>query len=411
MVVRPKLMLITGCLLAMFSLVGSPQGAAQQNAKQNAEKNSDRIRRIPSENNKDFPAAIRVHAETFGHTTQILPKNNSETTPSQCQSVLSRLAQILKDVDSDKTHVVQLNAYVTDVKAREVFEAAIRNWFGDTLPAVTWVATPLPVEQAQVGLDAVFISKQSSDQRLLSQKTGTPDENPNGTADSSLLPAGDVVYVSGQAEPGDLVEGTKETLLSLERTLQFLELDKQHVVQIKCFLTPMSDVAIVNQELAKFFGDSAVPPVSHVEWISGSREIEIELVAWAPAAESEKSVSYATPPGMRSSPVYSRLARIHGQDRIYVSGLFAQEVGSGAEQVLNIYQSLESTLKKAGSDLKHLAKATYYVSAADSSSQLNKLRPNYYDPERPPAASKSMMKKMAAEKMTIHIDMIAAPNR
>ncbi len=407
MVVRPKLMLIAGCLLAMFSLVGSPQGYAQQNAA----KNSDQIRRIPSENNKDFPAAIRVHAESFGHTAQILPENNSEAIAAQCQSVLSRLGQILKDVDSDKTHVVQLNAYVTDVEARKVFEAEIRNWFGDTLPAVTWVATPLPVEQAQVGLDAVFVSKQRTSERLLSQKTGSADENPNGTADASLLPAGDVVYVSGQAEPGDLVEGTKETLLSLERTLQFLELDKQHVVQIKCFITPMSDVAIVNQELAKFFGDSAVPPVSHVEWISGSRAIEIELVAWAPAAESEKSVSYATPPEMRSSPVYSRVARIHGQDRIYISGLFASKAGSGEEQVLDIYQSLESTLNKAGSDLKHLAKATYYVSAADSSDQLNKLRPNYYDPERPPAASKSMMQKMAAEKMSIHIDMIAAPNR
>ncbi len=367
------------------------------------------IWRVPSEAHQGFPAAVRVSAQTFGHTTQLLPESNADSVAAQSKSVLSRLGGILKQTDSEKSSVIQLNAYVTSFDARTVFEAELKDWFGRTRPAITWVATPLPNAQANVGLDAVFVSNQQTSKLLLSSPSESTNENPNGSSETSLLPPGDVVYLSGQATSGELAEASHGTLQSLEKTLHLLELKKEHIVQIKCFMKPMTEVATVNQEIASFFGDSPIPPVSHVEWTSGSRAIEIELVAWAPASKSEESVSYATPPGTRSSPVYSRVARIHGQDRIYISGIFAANSGSGEEQVLSIYETLQSALKLAGSDLNHLAKATYYVSAADSSDQLNKLRPNYYDPKRPPAASKAMMKTMAAKNRSIHIEMIAAP--
>ena len=107
--------------------------------------------------------------------------------------------------------------------------------------------------------------------------------------------------------------------------------------------------------------------------------------------------------------MFSRVARIHGDRRIYVSGLYSTVDGNGEIQTRDIFRSLGEILTKSGSDMRHLAKATYYVSDDDASAQLNAIRPSIYDPQRPPAASKAVVKDVAAERRGIVIDMIAAP--
>ncbi len=77
----------------------------------------------------------------------------------------------------------------------------------------------------------------------------------------------------------------------------------------------------------------------------------------------------------------------------------------------SIFSQLDTILTQSGSDLRRLAKATYYVSDDDPSAQLNKLRPEFYDPERPPAASKAMVRGVGHPDRGITIDMIAAPTR
>jgi len=57
----------------------------------------------------------------------------------------------------------------------------------------------------------------------------------------------------------------------------------------------------------------------------------------------------------------------------------------------------------------NLAKATYYVSTDATSKALNVLRPNYYDPKRPPAASKALVPGVGREGRTLTLDMIAVP--
>ena len=57
----------------------------------------------------------------------------------------------------------------------------------------------------------------------------------------------------------------------------------------------------------------------------------------------------------------------------------------------SILEVLGKRLEAAGSDLRHLVKATYYVTDEDASRALNELRPKFYDPARPPAASKAAM--------------------
>src|SRR5262245_21239072 len=99
---------------------------------------------------------------------------------------------------------------------------------------------------------------------------------------------------------------------------------------------------------------------------------------------------------MTASPIYSRVARHNHGKTVYVSGLYGMTGKDAAGEVEEIFTTLGGVLKKAGSDFRHLAKATYYVSTDDASRKLNELRPKYYDPKRPPAASKAMVPGVGA---------------
>lgn len=366
------------------------------------------LERFPSTTVAGTSVAVRVRNASLAHTTQLFPESvDDKDAAAQCSSLLGQLQQILRSVGASRNDIVKLNVYVRDSKVRSQFLKELSPWSPDAQPAVAFVATPLPDKNAAVALDAIFVMKRANQTALpyLVPDKGRGTKNPQRLC---VLPPGDAVYVSGQAAAGELAAATAETLNGLLKTITALKLDKRHIVQIKTFMKPMTEVDVVDREIAKFFDDDAVPPVSHVEWISGSRPIEIELVAWAPSQKSADTVSYFTPEWMKSSPVFSRVARIHGNDRVYVSGLEATSPGDGQHEVRSVFQSLQTALSAAGSDIRHLAKATYYVSDADSSSQLNALRPTIYDPARPPAASKAMVADVGSAERTISIDMIAA---
>ena len=203
---------------------------------------------------------------------------------------------------------------------------------------------------------------------------------------------------------------TRATLASLQKTLEGLGASRASIVSVKAFMHPMADAAVMTEEVATFFGGERVPPVVLVDWIS-SLPIEIEVVASTGAAPSDDPgpLEFITPPGMTASPVFCRVVRSTSRQTIYISGLFGRGGTSGQEQVQTIFGDLQRILAEAGSDLRHLAKATYYVSDDNASQQLNALRPQYYDPARPPAASKAAVHGTGRSGTSVTVDMIAVP--
>ncbi|MFM9961867.1 MAG: RidA family protein, partial [Planctomycetaceae bacterium] len=224
------------------------------------------------------------------------------------------------------------------------------------------------------------------------------------------LPRGPRVYVSGQAEKGaSLAEATAKTMQSLGTTLTHLGCEKRDVVQVKSFLTPMSDVAAAEKAIAEFFAPQPAPPCVFVEWQS-TLPIEIELIAAARTKpESKASLEFITPPGMTSSPVFCRVVRVNDPRTIFVSGLFAKDATDGTGQVTQVFEQLQGILEASGSDLRHLVKGTYYVSDNDVSTRFTELRPKFYDPVRPPAASKAQVFGVGQSRRTLTLDMIAVP--
>jgi enamine deaminase RidA (YjgF/YER057c/UK114 family) len=281
---------------------------------------------------------------------------------------------------------VKINGYVRHAADESALRAAVVKRFRPP-PAFTCVVTAFPESAANFAVDAVA---------------------PTARTGVGVLPAGGVAYISGQAEKGmDLREATRKTMESLGATLKFLGADWPQTVQVKAFMQPMTEATAVREEIAKFFTNGQMPPVVLVEWIGGAVPIEIELVAAAPNAA--EAIEFLTPPAMKASPVFCRVVRLTGGPRIYTSGFSAQ--GDAAAQVKDVFEQLKAALDAAGSDLKHLAKATYYVATDDVSKALSDLRPNYYDPQRPPAASKAMVPQTGSGPSTFTMDMIAVPAR
>jgi enamine deaminase RidA (YjgF/YER057c/UK114 family) len=347
-------------------------------------------------------AAVVLDESALVHTGQIFPPRTPRTAAAgkQLTALLDRLASDLKAFHSSIDRVVKLNIHIArpaDLPA--IHKTLAARFAGKHKPAVcVSVGTPA-VPGALVSLDAVAASQ------------GTPTQVELTTAADaafSVMPAGPVYYVAGQAENGKtLAEATRKTLESLKTTLAHYKREPRHVAQIKAFVSDMSKVAGARAEVEKLFGEGKVPPVVLVEWTMKT-PIEIELIVSAEAAAKKEkdAIAYLTPPKMTPSPVYSRVARINHGRRIYTSGIYGCGK-DGEAQVKDFFDRLSTILKATKSDLKHLAKATYLVETDDASQQLNALRPKYYDPNRPPSASKAAIAATGKKGCGLIVDMIA----
>ncbi|HSH96063.1 MAG TPA: RidA family protein [Roseimicrobium sp.] len=344
-------------------------------------------------------SAVVVDVAPLLHTTQLLPGKVTANATQQAEEVFARLQLILKSVNSTPADVVKLNIGLTAPETvPAVWSVLARRFPTNAQPAVAFFVGALPAPGALVAIDAVAVARKVA--------TGS---------DFSILPAGGAVYVSGQAEKGTLAEATQKTLAGLRATIRQLGIDRNQIIQLKAFLQPMSDVAVVMAEMKTFFADQKLdlPPVVFVEW-SGSAPVEIELIATMEGSISSvgspEPVEYITPSGLKASPVYSRVVRVNVGRRVYVSGLYASSPGlSAADQVNDTFTTLQSLMKQAGGDLRHLVKATYYVSDEEISKKLNELRPAWFaGPNRPPAASKAAIRGTGIEGRHLAMDIIAA---
>jgi enamine deaminase RidA (YjgF/YER057c/UK114 family) len=365
-------------------------------------------------------AAVLVGKTPLAHTGQILPWQAdgnlvAEDQPAkQVRQVLANLEKALKAGGSGFEHLVRLHVCVARAEIVPEVQRQFRSRFPESVrPAVTWVVGSLPHPQALVAIDAVAAAPTLSAQGVTHH---TADGLPRGGrgADVSILPTGRTVYISGQAERAETLAGaTRGTLASLAKTLEHMELDLSHVVQLKCFLKPMSDVAAVDREIAEFFKGRTVPATVHVEWTM-SLPIEIELIAWAPddkAPQAQGDITFLTPPGMRASPIYARVVVIRHDRSLYTAGLYGSSGSEAEAEVRQIFGRLGKLLDQAGSDFRHLVKATYYVANDAVSGKLNEVRPDFYDPARPPAASKAGVQGVGDARRHITVDMIAIPKR
>jgi enamine deaminase RidA (YjgF/YER057c/UK114 family) len=359
--------------------------------------------------------AVVVDDTPLVHTAQLLPLNQSGelvakgNITEQTSKVLGNLRMVLNANKSELQQVVKLNVYLARAEdLPSVQKVLAETIVGPLKPASCFVIGVLSNPDALVAMDAVAIAglpepgiKPISKPALYEQR---------GIRSAATLPAGSKVYVSGMADTNDLPVATRRTLEKLASAIDHLGIDRKDIVQLKAFLQPMSEAWVVTKAIADFF-DGNAPPTVLVEWISPppNPPIEIELIAAAKqdAGKEMNSVSFLTPPGTTSTKVFSRVVRINHGQLIYFSGLHGRMPNDPGAQIKDIFRSIEGLLATKDSDMEHLVKATYYVSDDEASNKLNEIRPEYFKPESPPAASKAKVRSTGFADKSIMIDMIA----
>jgi enamine deaminase RidA (YjgF/YER057c/UK114 family) len=351
--------------------------------------------------------AVIVKNLPLAHTSQIFSLDKGGAFifrgdfQKQIGQIFDNLSKVLKVADSGLGQIVKLNIYLKNSSSiSEVQEEISRRFKPGKFPAVSYVTGDLSHPDALISIDAIAVSSYSSDKFVKYFNSGF--------AQVSILPAGPVVYVSGQAAKGNLAEATLNTLKQLEETLKFLGLEKRDIVQIKSFINPIADLSIVHNIMDEFFKGGTIPPLVNVEWLSKDPLIEIELIASSKKGSTipPEQIEFITPEGMVNSPVYSKVSRINYGSKVFVSGLYGKTQDGVKSELSDLFNVLDTIMKKSGSDMRHLVKATYYVSNDAHSAALNEIRPDYYDPKRPPAASKALVKDVGSSKAGVGIDMI-----
>ncbi len=346
---------------------------------------------LPVETAMGFAKAQAVPAGTqLLHTGQVFP-SVAGALDDQVRDCIKALAKMTGGLDQ----IVRLHGVI----APEVTEAdlmkSLQSCFPDDAkrPVLTLVRSSIEKSGRLVGFDAVARAV----------------DGYQASGNSAVLPSGGRIDIAGQAEKADetLPKATTATLESLERTLEFLGSDRSRIVQLKAFYQPAPDGAMRVRQAVKEFFEGLAPPLVLVEW-NMSLPIEIEAVA-AIGPDSQKGLNYRTPPGMTTSPVYSRTAIVQGRfDTIYTSGLFAPEGTPFPDQAKPVFDQLREILDQTGSDMRHLTKATYYVSHPEANKSLDLIRPTLYDPARPPAASKAgVLGVIPGKGQGLVLDMIA----
>lgn len=371
------------------------------------------LRAIEPDPARGRSAAVIVERGALVHTAMMYPVDaagavqGGADAKTQATRVLDSLATALRAAGTDLDRLVRLHVYVADASVTPAVDAVLAaRLTGQAPPALTVVESRMPRAGVLVAMDAVAATAPGATTPTRLTVEGVP-ATAGRAAHVSRQPAGPFVIVSGRAAPGDFVTAVRDTMKQLRGDLHTVGLAFDHAVHLKAFLTDMTRAAELEQVVASMF-DGVAPPIVVTEWRGGSLPTEIELIATAPgAAMAGQRVAFVEPIMSR----YSRVARIFAGRPVFVSGL----VGASADprvQVREIFAELRRVVTLAGSDLRHVAKATYYVADTGADQEINTVRPTLYDADRPPAASKISVQGTGRPGTGTAIDAIAvAPER
>lgn len=371
------------------------------------------VRYFPLDAPEGCSQAVIVQGLPLVHTRQLLPLDaegklvGEGSAEQQVTQVLENLKAVLEASGSGLDKLVRLGVYADSPATVDLLRKQLAARIDPAArPAISAVVSPLPRAGALVAIDAVAVA--GSETNTVARTRCNAVAGDDACADAAVMPPGPVVYLSGQPSKLPVAEAATESLAALLGIAEQLRLQPQQVVQLKVFVQPIAAADQVMEQIRRAFPDQLVPPVCFVEWIA-SAPVEIEMVVSLPPAlaGSSKAVEYYTPPGVKPSPTFSRAALVYAPRQIYISGLTAAAPGDGPSQVRDVFEQFKKILDETGSDLRHLVKATYYVSDNDAATALDKLRPEYYDPARPPAASKVTVHGVGHADRTLSMDMIA----
>lgn len=252
------------------------------------------------------------------------------------------------------------------------------------LPVLTVVLVGgLPLEGAQVVFESTAVAKK--------------EVNPHGLA-----------FISGQVDTSDnpldpVQPFATKALNDLRAAVSAAGATPKDVLRVTCFLSSLEDLPAV-----RLMFDREYP------W-AARNYVQAQRVPARAIAECEAVARLSAPPagplemrhsgGGTPSPHYSQIALV-GAPLLVFTGMQASYGFQDADARL-AFERLEKTLEQAGSSLKHAAFTSYYPLSASLAQQVRKVRADFIDPKRPPAATMLPFESLPAMDAGFAADVIA----
>jgi enamine deaminase RidA (YjgF/YER057c/UK114 family) len=371
-----------------------------------------RLRALGGDPAGGMAAAVVVEEGALVHTALLYSEDRDgqlqggNDARAQAGRVLANLELALSGAATSLDNLVRLHIYVANPSVTPAIDSLLAERFGgrNRRPAVTFVETAMPQPGVLVAMDAIAATAwdRPAGEAARIVVSGLSQSTPRASH-VAIQPASPFVIVSGRAARGEFEPAVRETMAQLRGDLQTAGLTFDHVVQVKSFLGDMVRARRLQEIVAESFGGDRVPPQVVTEWRQDVVPVEIELIATAPFdGHARPRVEHFEPIAGR----FSRVARANAGRPVFLSGLYGAPADPTA-QVDDMFAALQRILQQAGSDVRHLVKATYYVSDADADARINAIRPSVFDPKGPPAASKLAVRGTGRPGKGSTFDMIA----
>ena len=199
---------------------------------------------------------------------------------------------------------------------------------------------------------------------------------------------GKTLYISGKGDykpNAEFPEKVENCLGEIRKTLQSAGLDMKHVVKSFVYLEDPEKYAEMNKYYAKFFPED--PPARTtlgVAQVPGPSRLEITCIAYTDLAEKKRIGD--PPPGFPYSP------GILAGDTLYVSGK-GDTISPGVhpatyeEQVRQCMKNVETTLKQAGIDFRHVVMSHVFLDKYENLEMTNKVYKEFFEEGNEPACS------------------------
>ncbi len=405
-IMNKRSLLMAALTLAACLIVPTGSPAAEEKAEPT-------LQYVPLDAPAGLSQAVIVPRMPLVHTRQLFAMDaegklvGAGSADEQIDQVLDNLEVVLKDSGSGMDKLVRVNVYAMSTKIVAAFREHLAKRLDPSVrPVMTSILTPMPYRGALVAVDAVAGAADSGADVALKRCPGVAGDDK--CADAAILPPGGIAYLSGMPSACELtVLPATKSMTGLMEILKELKLTPRDVVQIKVFVNPITSAEEILREVQAFFPDQPTPPIVFAEWLA-SLPVEIEMIARLPLDDKPaEGVEYYDPPIYRPSNTFSRVALMRADRQIYLSGLYASKPSRGQSQADLLFGQLAEILAKTGSDMRHLVKATYYVSDDDAARWVDRTRPKVFDETRPPAASKLMVHGVGESERTMTVDMVA----
>ncbi len=364
--------------------------------------------------NKGFSAAVIVGETAIAQTAQLLPLDRTGRlvgegdTGVQIERVYRNIELALGEAGTGLDQLVKLNIYGINLEVLKFVRADLaRRFTGAVKPAVSYVVTALPHPGALVAIDAVAAVSDAGVQQEVRRLRSSALYDA-GSAHVAVQPKGGLVFVAGHPKTGTVADGTESAMASLHQYLEHMGFGKAYVLQIKCFMQPMTETGTARDVIGKYY-EGGAPPLAFVEWIS-ERPTEIALVAFAPYADEGETLHICQGPGRKPNPAqFSDISRIRRGGTVFMSTLYSSKPSMPPKQeIRDIFRQVAELADKTGSSLRHIANVNYYVSSLETNRHLSAIRPDFYASDRAPAANRIAVHGVGMKDRTISFDITAA---